>query len=59
MRTLDELEQLHIIHQIPVNAPYEWCSNLNVVPKKNGDVRLTIDLRELNKVIIISPHVHN
>ena len=34
-----------------MNAPYEWCSNLHVVPKKNRDVRLTIDPRELNKVI--------
>ena len=50
-RKLDELEQLDIIQKIPVNAPYEWCSNLHVVPKKNGDVRLTIDPGELNKVI--------
>ena len=30
---------------------YEWCSNLHVVPKKNGDVRLIIDHRKLIKVI--------
>ena len=34
-----------------MNASYEWCSNLHIIPKKNGDVRLTIDPRELNKVI--------
>ena len=33
-----------------MNVPYEWCSNLHVVLKKNGDVRLTLDPRELNKV---------
>ena len=38
-RKLDELEQLGIIQKIPVNAPYEWCRHLHVVPKKNGDVR--------------------
>ena len=45
-RKLDELEQLDIIQKIPVNARYEWCCNLHVVPKKNGDIRLTIDPRE-------------
>ena len=50
-RKLDELEQLDIIQKIPVNGPYEWRSNLHVVPKKNGDIRLTIGPRELNKVI--------
>ena len=51
-RKLDELEQLDMIQNIPVNAPYEWCSNLHVAPKKNGDVCLTINPRELNKVIL-------
>ena len=50
-RKLDELEQFDIIQKIQVNSPYEWCSNLHKIPKKNGDVRLTIDPRELNKVI--------
>ena len=36
--------------QIPVNGPYEWFSNLLAVPKESGDVRVTIDLIELNKV---------
>ena len=34
-----------------MNVPYGWCSNLYVVPNKIGDVRLTIDPRELKKVI--------
>ena len=44
-RKLDELEQLGIIQKMQVNATYEGCSNLHVLPKKNGDVRLTIDPR--------------
>ena len=50
-RKLDGLEHLRLIQKILFHAPYEWCSNLHVVPKKNGDVRLTIDPRKLNKVI--------
>ena len=34
-RKLGELEQLDRIQKIPVNAPYEWRSNLHIVPKKN------------------------
>ena len=48
---LDELQQFDTIQKIPVNGSYEQGSNLHVVPKKNGDVRLTIGLRVLSNVI--------
>lgn len=49
---LDQLEELHIIQKIPVGEPTEWCNALHVVPKKTvGDVRITIDPRDLNRAL--------
>ena len=35
----------------PVNGPTEWCSGMVAVPKKNGKVRICVDLTELNKAV--------
>ena len=46
---LGRLEDLGIISK--VTLPTDWVSSLVVVPKKNGQLRLCIDPRDLNKAI--------
>ena len=46
---LNNLEQQGIIEK--VNGPTPWVSPLVVIPKKNGDVRLCVDMRMANKAI--------
>ena len=43
------LEQQNIIEK--VDGPTPWVSPLVVIPKKNGDVRLCVDMRMANKAI--------
>ena len=43
------LEQQNIIEK--VDGPTPWVSPLVVIPKKNGDVRLCVDMRTANKAI--------
>ena len=47
---LDSLEQQGII--TPVTEPTEWCSPIAVVSKKNGQIRLCVDLRNVNKHVV-------
>ena len=35
-----------------VDTPEGWISNITVTPKPNGDIRICLDAREINKVII-------
>ena len=35
----------------PVSEPTEWCSGLVVAPKPNGDIRICVDLTNLNKAV--------
>jgi hypothetical protein len=35
----------------PVTEPTTWCSGMVVVPKKNGNIRLCVDLTSLNKAV--------
>ena len=35
-----------------VNTPQEWLSNIVVTPKSNGDVRICLDARQINKAIL-------
>ncbi|XP_077537405.1 uncharacterized protein LOC144149627 isoform X1 [Haemaphysalis longicornis] len=55
---LRRLEDNDVIERVDAS---EWVSPLVVVRKKDGDIRLRVDLRELNKAIIIDgyplPHV--
>ena len=46
---LDEMETEGII--VKVAEPTPWVSSMVVVCKKNGDVRICIDPRDLNKAI--------
>jgi hypothetical protein len=46
---LEKLEQQGIIEA--VEGPTPWVSPLVVIPKKNGEIRLCVDMREANKAI--------
>ncbi|GBN38205.1 Transposon Ty3-G Gag-Pol polyprotein [Araneus ventricosus] len=47
--TLDKLEKEKIVSK--VNKPTDWVQNLVIVEKPNGNLRLCLDPRDLNKVI--------
>ena len=40
-----------------VHEPSPWVSNLVVVPKKSGDLRVCCDLHEVNKAVIRERYV--
>lgn len=47
-----ELERLTDIGVlIPVDEPTDWVSNLVVATKESGDLRLCLDLQQLNKAL--------
>ena len=48
-KQLKLLEQQGIIEQ--VEGPTPWVSPLVVIPKKNGEVRLCVDMRMANRAI--------
>ena len=35
----------------PMDAPTDWVSNVVIVTKPSGDLRICIDLKELNRVL--------
>ncbi|XP_048586619.1 uncharacterized protein K02A2.6-like [Nematostella vectensis] len=35
----------------PVSEPTDWCSGMVIAPKRNGDVRICVDLTPLNKAV--------
>lgn len=46
---LDRMEKLNVI--VKVTEPTDWVNSLVVVPKKNGQIRLCMDPRDLNRAI--------
>ena len=36
---------------VPVTEPTEWCAPIVVEPKKEGGIRLCVDLSHLNKFV--------
>lgn len=51
---LDRLEKLDFIEK--ANGPSKWVSNMVVVPKKDGNIRLCLDARAVNTSIIRHTH---
>ncbi|GBN11189.1 hypothetical protein AVEN_184739-1 [Araneus ventricosus] len=48
-KKLDEMITKEIIE--PVDEASEWCAPMVIVSKKQGDIRICVDLSELNKNI--------
>lgn len=46
---LERMEQLGVITK--VEEPNNWCSGMVPVPKKNGTVRICVDLTKLNEAV--------
>ena len=53
-KELQRLEDLDIIEQ--VDGPTPWVSPIVVVPKKTGEIRLCVDMREANKAVQREKH---
>ncbi len=47
---LGKLETQGIVQR--VTEPTDWCSPIVIAPKKNGSIRLCVDLRQLNKSVV-------
>ena len=46
---LERMKQLDVVDRI--NEPSDWVSSLVIVEKPNGQIRLCLDPRDLNKAI--------
>ena len=46
---LERMEKLGVISKI--DEPTDWCSGTVVVPKQNGNVRICVDLTQLNQYV--------
>ena len=51
---LRRMESLGVISK--VEAPTEWCAGMVVVPKKDGTVRICVDLKPLNASVLRETH---
>ena len=53
----DELNRMEADGVISkVSQPTPWCAGMVVVPKKNGRVRICVDLKPLNQSILGEVH---
>ena len=53
---LEKLEHDDIIEKIPDNTPTEWVSTVVIVPKRNNNIRLCVDMRIANTAIKQTRH---
>eukprot|EP00731_Ephydatia_muelleri_P004100 Em0002g276a len=51
---LRKMEEAGVISR--VDEPTEWCAGMVVAPKKNGSVRICVDLRPLNECVLREIH---
>ena len=51
---LEEMEKKGVVSK--VEAPTEWCAGMVVVPKKQGSVRICVDLKPLNESVLREIH---
>ena len=54
---LDRLESLQIL--TPVSDPMPWVSSMVIVKKPNSNIRVCLDLKDLNKVLKCSHYSHH
>ena len=52
---LDRMQSLGVITEI--TEPTEWCAGMVVVPKANGQVRICVDLTQLNENVCRERHM--
>lgn len=55
LKKLQKLEQLGIVKKVSSSEITEWVNSLVIVSIKDGDVRLCIDLKDLNEVVVRQP----
>jgi hypothetical protein len=48
---LEQLEKENIIERVPEDEPTPWVSTIVAVPKKDGGVRICVDMRAANEAI--------
>ena len=51
---IKRVEEIGIISK--VDLPTQWCAGMVVVPKKNGSVRICVDLKPLNSSVLREIH---
>ena len=51
---LSRMEERVVISR--VDGPTKWCSGMVAIPKKNGAVRICVDLQKLNKSVLREVH---
>ena len=54
-KELQRMEDLGVI--VPVTEPTDWCSGMVVVPKKSNEVRICVDLTQLNRSVKRERHL--
>ena len=50
-KVIDEMIVNDVIEKLPENEPAEWISCSTIVPKPDGDIRMTLDCRNINKAL--------
>jgi transposase InsO family protein len=53
-KELERMESMGVISKVDVPTP--WCAGMVVVPKKDGSVRICVDLKPLNTAVLREVH---
>ena len=48
---IDEMLRSDVIEEHPTGQPAPWVSNIVIAPKDDGDIRITLDAKNLNKAV--------
>ena len=51
---LDRMESIGVISR--VEEPTQWCAAMVAIPKKNGKLRICVDLKHLNEAVLKEVH---
>ena len=51
---IDEMLQNDVIEEHPAGEPAPWVSNIVIAPKDDGDIRITLDAKNVNEAILSS-----
>ena len=51
---LDRMESIGVISR--VEEPTQWCAAMVAIPKKNGKLRICVDLKHLNEAVLREVH---